>query len=74
MFNINIFTISFDKLNASVLDKSSNFFKQKSYWPFEWQSNSNNLCKTPNGLISKELKDVFSQGVLIKYQNVTYGN
>lgn len=36
MFNINIFTISFDKLNASVLDKSSNFFKQKSYWPFEW--------------------------------------
>ncbi len=31
--NINIFTVTLDQFNVSLLNKSINFFKNKSYWP-----------------------------------------
>ncbi len=37
MYSMNVFTVTFDQFNASLLNKSINFFnffpKKKSYWP-----------------------------------------
>ncbi len=34
MYSMNVFTVTFDQFNASLLNKSINFFpKEKSYWP-----------------------------------------